>query len=102
MECALVGGGELVRAQSQSAPLLQAVDAPLDGVALLACLGVEGGRSAAAAASPQPVADLNGGPGKSPRPPTPTATYPVHFEGWDDPKPVPKPTASDPIRFETR
>lgn len=63
MECALVGGGKPVRAQSQSAPLLQAVDAPLDGVALFVCLGVEGGRSAAAAASPQTVADLVGGLG---------------------------------------
>ncbi|MFE9539746.1 hypothetical protein [Streptomyces sp. NPDC006691] len=43
----------------------------------------------------------NNGPGQPPRP-TPTVTYPVHFVGWDDPKPAPRPTVSGPIRFDHR
>lgn len=43
----------------QATPLLEAVDAPLDGV-LLACLAVEAGRTATEPASPQAVADLVG------------------------------------------
>ncbi|MFF1379042.1 hypothetical protein [Streptomyces sp. NPDC058308] len=41
------------------------------------------------------------GSGSAPRP-TSTATYPVHFEGWDDPAPAPRPTVSYPIRFDHR
>ncbi|GAA3085080.1 hypothetical protein GCM10010449_06050 [Streptomyces rectiviolaceus] len=33
---------------------------------------------------------------------TSTDTYPVHFEGREDPKPAPRPTVSYPIRFEDR
>ncbi|GAA2917379.1 hypothetical protein GCM10010478_16450 [Streptomyces erythrogriseus] len=60
VECGLVSDGELVRSHGQTAPLLEAVDAPFDGVALLVCLGVESWWAASAAASPQPVADLVG------------------------------------------
>lgn len=49
--CLLVAGGD-------AAPLLEAVDAPLDGVALLVGLAVEAWRPAAPAASTQPVATL--------------------------------------------
>lgn len=63
MECGLVGDGELVRSQGQTAPLLEPVDAAFDRIALFVCLGVEGGRSASGAASPQTVADLVGGLG---------------------------------------
>jgi hypothetical protein len=41
-------------------PLLEAVDAPLDGVPLLVCLAVEAGWTATEATSPQAVADLVG------------------------------------------
>lgn len=60
MECGLVGDRELVGSRSQAAPLLEAVDAPLDGVPLLVCLAVEAGRTAAELASPQAMADLVG------------------------------------------
>ncbi len=60
MECGLVGDGELVRSHGQAAPLLESVDAPLDGVALLVRLGVESWWATAGAASPQTVADLVG------------------------------------------
>jgi len=40
--------------------MLQAVDAAFDGVALLVCLAVEGGRPATQAAPPQAVAALIG------------------------------------------
>lgn len=60
VECGLVGDGELVRSQGQAAPLLESVDAPLDGVALPVSLGGEGRWSASVAASPQPMADLVG------------------------------------------
>jgi hypothetical protein len=49
--CPLLAGGD-------AAPLLEAIDAPLDGVALLVCLTVEGGRPAALAAATLPVALL--------------------------------------------
>jgi hypothetical protein len=58
MKCALVGDGELVRSQCQAAPLLETVDAPLDGVALLVCLGIEAGRATASPASPETVSNL--------------------------------------------
>ncbi len=60
VECGPVCDGELVRSHGQTAPLLETVDAPFDGVALLVCLGVEGWWAASVAASPQPVADLVG------------------------------------------
>jgi hypothetical protein len=44
----------------QTAPLLEPVDAPLDRVALLVRLGVEGRRATAGATSPQTVTDLVG------------------------------------------
>lgn len=53
-----VGQGKLVRPHGQAAPLLGTTDAPLDSVALFVCLGVEGGRAASIATSPQPVSDL--------------------------------------------
>ena len=61
MECGLVSDGELVRPHGEAAPLLEPGDAPLDGIALLVCLGVEAGRAASGAASPQAMADLVGG-----------------------------------------
>ncbi|AJP00217.1 hypothetical protein TU94_00225 [Streptomyces cyaneogriseus subsp. noncyanogenus] len=60
MECGLVGDRELVGSCSQAAPLLEAVDAPLDAVPLLVCLAVAAGRTAAESASPQTMADLVG------------------------------------------
>ena len=60
VECGLVGDGEFVGSCGQAAPLLEAVDAPFDGVALLVCLAVEAGRSAAESASPQAVTELVG------------------------------------------
>lgn len=60
MECGLVGDGEFVGSCGQTTPLLEAVDAPFDGVALLVCLAVEAGRSAAESASPQAVTELVG------------------------------------------
>ncbi len=60
MECGLVGDRELVGSCGQAAPLLEAVDAPLDGVALLVRLAVEAGRAATEAPSPQAVANLVG------------------------------------------
>ncbi|GAA2303935.1 hypothetical protein SVIO_083320 [Streptomyces violaceusniger] len=61
MECGLVSDGELVRPHREAAPLLESGGAPLDGIAPLVCLGVEAGRAATGAASPQTVADLVGG-----------------------------------------
>lgn len=58
MECGLAGDGEFVRPQGQAAPLPESGDAPLDGIALLACLGVEAGRAACGKALPQVVTDL--------------------------------------------
>jgi hypothetical protein len=60
VECGLVGDGEFVRSHSEAAPLLESVDAPLDGVALLVRLSVESWWAASVSASPQPVADLVG------------------------------------------
>jgi hypothetical protein len=42
MQCGLVGDGELVPSRGQTVPLLEAVDAPLNGVPLLVGLAVEG------------------------------------------------------------
>jgi hypothetical protein len=41
VECGLVGEGEFAAPCGQAAPLLEAVVAAFDGVALLVCLGVE-------------------------------------------------------------
>ncbi|MDH6702617.1 hypothetical protein P3T26_007133 [Streptomyces sp. MAA16] len=41
VECGLVGDGEFVGSHGQAEPLLDSVDAPRDGVALLVRLGVE-------------------------------------------------------------
>jgi hypothetical protein len=60
VECGLVGDRELVGSCGQAALLLEAVDAPLDGVPLLVDLAVEAGRTATESASPQAVADLVG------------------------------------------
>lgn len=72
MECGLVGDGELIRPHCEAAPLLESGDAPLDGVALLVCLGVEAGRAASGATSPQTVTDLIGGLGDDRTDATPT------------------------------
>ena len=61
MQCGLVGDGELVRSHGQTAPLLEAIDAPLNGIALLVCLGVEAGRATTGATSSQSVTDLVSG-----------------------------------------
>lgn len=60
MKRGLVGSGELVRSHGQAAPLLEPVDAAFDRVALLVRFGVESGRPASGAASPQTMADLVG------------------------------------------
>jgi hypothetical protein len=60
VECGLVGDGKLVGSCGQAAPLFEAVDAPLNAVALLVCLAVEAGRTATKSALPQAVADLVG------------------------------------------
>lgn len=60
MKCGLVGDGEFVGSCGRAAPLLEAADAPLGGVALLVGLAVEAGRTATEPASPQAVADLVG------------------------------------------
>lgn len=61
MECSLICDGEFVGSHGQSAPLLEAVDAAFDGVALLVCLSVEGGWPAAESAASLAMADLVGG-----------------------------------------
>lgn len=61
MECGLVGDSEFVRSHGQATPLLETVDAPIDGVALLVCLGVEAGRATSGATSSQAVTDLVSG-----------------------------------------
>lgn len=53
-------GGELVASGGQAAPRSEVVDAPGDGVALLAVVRVGTGRAVSSAASPQAVADLVG------------------------------------------
>ncbi|GGT81200.1 hypothetical protein GCM10010256_46170 [Streptomyces coeruleorubidus] len=58
--CGLEGDRELVGSCGQAAPLLEAVEAPLDGVPLLVDLAVEAGRTATEPASPQAVADVVG------------------------------------------
>ncbi|GAA5032617.1 hypothetical protein GCM10023335_75320 [Streptomyces siamensis] len=61
MQGRLVGKGELVGAHRQTTPLLGAVDAPLNSVALLVRLGIETRWAASCMASPQAVSDLVGG-----------------------------------------
>lgn len=56
----LVGLGGLVVAGGDASPLLQAVEASFDRVALLVEVLVEGRRASAAAAAAEPVADLVG------------------------------------------
>lgn len=58
MECGLVGDGESVGSCGQATPLFKAVDAPLDGVALLVGIRIEAGRARTSAAPAQTVADL--------------------------------------------
>lgn len=60
MESGEVDGGGLLVAGGNPSPLFEAVDASLDGVALLVCLAVEGRRPAAVAAPTEPVALLVG------------------------------------------
>ncbi|SEF82665.1 hypothetical protein SAMN05216223_102163 [Actinacidiphila yanglinensis] len=60
-QCGLVGDGELVGSQGRTTPLLEPIDAPFNGVALLVRLCVEAGRAATGAASPQSVTVLVGG-----------------------------------------
>ncbi|GHA80006.1 hypothetical protein GCM10010305_24190 [Streptomyces termitum] len=61
MECGLAGDGKFVGSHGRTTPLLEAIDASFDGMALSVCLGVEAGRATVGAASPQSVADLVGG-----------------------------------------
>lgn len=61
MERGLTSDRELVRPHGEAAPLLEAGDTPLDGIALLVCLSVEAGRAASGATSPKTVTDLVGG-----------------------------------------
>jgi hypothetical protein len=56
--CGLVDEGEFVASCGPAAPLFEAVDAPLDGVALCVSIGIEAGRAPTLAASAQTVADL--------------------------------------------
>jgi hypothetical protein len=60
MKGRLVSDGEFVRAQGQTPPLLEPVDASFDRVALLVRLGVKGRRATACATSPQTVTNLVG------------------------------------------
>ncbi len=60
MQRGLVSKGELIGSCGQAAPLLESVDAALDGVALLVSLAVEARWAAASAASPLAVAHLVG------------------------------------------
>jgi hypothetical protein len=60
MESGKVDGGGLVVSSGQAAPLLELVDAPLDGVAPFVCLAVEGRRPAAATAEAFAVGGLVG------------------------------------------
>lgn len=53
----LVGLGGLVVAGGDASPVLQAVEAAFDHVALLVEVFAEGRRPSAAAAAPEPVAD---------------------------------------------
>jgi hypothetical protein len=61
VECGLVCNGELAGAHGQTMPLLEPIDTPLDGIALLVCLSVEAGRATTGATSPQSATDLVGG-----------------------------------------
>jgi hypothetical protein len=61
VQCGLVGDGELVGSHGQTTPLLEPVDAPFNGIALLIRLSVEAGRATTGAASPQSVTDPVGG-----------------------------------------
>src|SRR6266700_1546780 len=62
----------LVVPGGDGAVLAEPAEGALDGVALLVCPGVEGGRAAAPPAAPEPVADLVGGLGDGgPDPPFP-------------------------------
>lgn len=63
MESSQVDGGGFLVAGGDASPLFEAVDAPLDGVALFVGLAVEGWWSAASAASAEPVAALVCGDG---------------------------------------
>lgn len=56
----LVGLGGLVVAGGDATPLLEAVEAPFDDVAPLVDLLVEGRRTSALTAAPEPVANLVG------------------------------------------
>ncbi|GAA3169514.1 hypothetical protein GCM10017688_18410 [Streptomyces ramulosus] len=60
MQGCLVGDRGLAGSCGQAAPLLEVVDAPLDGVPLLACLAVEAWRAASESASPQAMTGLVG------------------------------------------
>jgi len=61
VESGLEDGGGLLVAGGQATPVLQAVDAAFDGVALLVGLAVEGGRAASEPAFALAVGDLVGG-----------------------------------------
>lgn len=61
MEPGKVDGGRLVIPSGQASPLLELVDAPLDGVPLLVGLAAEGWRAATVAAESFAVGGLVGG-----------------------------------------
>lgn len=54
----MVGDREFVGSCGQATPMFEAVDAPLDGVALLVGIGIEAGRAPALPPPAQTVADL--------------------------------------------
>lgn len=60
MQSRLAGQGELARAHRRTAPSLQAVDAPFDGVAPLVRLRTETWWPVIGSAFPQAVSDLVG------------------------------------------
>lgn len=61
MESGPIGQRELVSSHGPAAPLLEPVDTPLDGIALLVRLGIERGRAASGTTPPEAVLDLIGG-----------------------------------------
>lgn len=67
MQSGELDGGGVVVAGGKTAPLLELVDAPLDGVSLLVRLAVESWRPAAKAASALAVGGLAAGCGISAR-----------------------------------
>lgn len=67
-------------------------------LAILALLGLA---AAGYSSSGTGTGAQDSGSGTRPRPAS-TAMYPVHFPGWENPKPAPRPTVSYPIPFDRR